>query len=71
MTTPCERSWLVRSDAHHVALMERIGIEGIATFERGSTAHLACGGQTPRPGGVRETSQRTRRGGRRRVRYGK
>jgi excinuclease ABC subunit B len=34
-------------------------------------AYGSLSGKTPRPGGARETSNRTRRGSRRRVRYGK
>jgi len=39
--------------------------------EFAETAYGSLGGRAPRPGGSRETSQRTRRGKRPRVRYGK
>jgi hypothetical protein len=39
--------------------------------EFAQTAYGSLGGRTPRPGGARETSMRTRRGKRPRVRYGK
>ena len=67
-----EKAALLRDQVYDLRkrLIDEAGDEYVLR-EFAQTAYGTLGGRRPRPGGARETSMRTRRGKRPRVRYGK
>ncbi len=64
-----EKAALLRDQVYE--LRKQLVSEADVLHQFAETAYGSLGGRAPRPGGARETSNRTRRGGRPRVRYGK
>ncbi|MDZ4279062.1 MAG: UvrB/UvrC motif-containing protein, partial [Dehalococcoidia bacterium] len=64
-----EKAALLRDQVYE--LRKQLVSEADALHQFAETAYGSLGGRRPRPGGARETSARTRRGRRPRVRYGK
>ncbi len=64
-----EKAALLRDQVYE--LRKQLVSEAETLHQFAETAYGSLGGRKPRPGGARETSNRTRRGKRPRVRYGK
>ena len=64
-----EKAALLRDQVYE--LRKQLVSEAEILHEFAETAYGSLSGRRPRPGGARETSNRTRRGKRPRVRYGK
>jgi len=64
-----EKAALLRDQVYE--LRRQLVTEAEVLHQFAETAYGSLSGRTPRPGGARETSNRTRRGKRPRVRYGK
>jgi excinuclease ABC subunit B len=64
-----EKAALLRDQVYE--LRKQLVSEADVLHQFAETAYGSLSGRTPQPGGARETSNRTRRGSRRRVRYGK